>query len=93
MIEDLYETLFDNIRLIVRLEGLAIGELEKKIGVSAGYISRMHRKGSTLGIEKLYKLSKITGYSMDDLCSKQLKIRLLQAEINKLQGEMQEEEK
>ncbi len=92
MIENLYKTLFDNIQLIVRFEGLAVGELEKKIGVSAGYISRMRRTGSTLGLEKLYRLSKITGYSMDDLCSKEFKMRLMQAEINKLQGEMQEEE-
>ena len=70
------EALSDNIQALIKIRGIQVGKLEKQLGVSAGYFARV-RRGMSISSEVLYKLSKAVDVSMDDLCSKGYKNRLI----------------
>lgn len=70
------KALSDNIQALIKIRGIQIGKLEKQLGVSAGYFSRV-RRGMSISSEVLYKLSKAVDVSMDDLCSKGYNNRLI----------------
>lgn len=73
------KALSDNIQALIKIRGIQVGKLEKQLGVSAGYFSRV-RRGMSISSEVLYKLSKAVDVSMDDLCSEGYKNRLVKEE-------------
>ena len=77
------KALSDNIQALIEIRGIQVGKLEKQIGVSTGYFSRV-RRGMNMNIDVLYKLSKAVNVSMDDLCSKGYKNRLIREKAEQL---------
>lgn len=61
--------LINNINFLMKRKGLKIGDVEKQIGVSAGYFSRICKEGNTTlpGIDFLYKLGNIIDAPLDAL--------------------------
>ena len=77
------KALSDNIQALIEIRGIQVGKLEKQLGVSAGYFSRV-RRGMSISSEVLYNLSKVMDVSMDDLCSKGYKNRLIRDKVEQL---------
>lgn len=68
------QVVIDNLMTLVQNSGMKIGEIEKKLGVSAGYISRLAKKEneSALSAELLWKISRCFGVSVDTLVSEKM---------------------
>ena len=65
------KVLLKNISYLIKKKGIKIGELEKSIGVSAGYISRINKKndGVSTNVDIIYKIAHELGVTMDVLVS------------------------
>ena len=63
------QNVIDNIMLLVQNSQMKVGEIEKKLGLSAGYLSRLSRKDndSSLSVELLWKISRLFDVSMNTL--------------------------
>lgn len=63
--------LLKNISYLVKKKGIKIGNLESKIGVSTGYISRISKKsnGVATGVDIIMKIAKELGVAMEVLIS------------------------
>lgn len=77
----------ENFNTLISLRGLKRGEVERAIGVSAGYFSRS-KYGVNLTVA--YNLSRYLEVSLDDICSKDFYKKLL---IKQLEKEKKEIEK
>lgn len=62
-------TLVSNIAFFSKSSGVRVGELERILGLSAGYISRTAKEnaGKRLSIDVVWKLAKLFGISISDL--------------------------
>ncbi|MEX2382109.1 MAG: XRE family transcriptional regulator [Opitutales bacterium] len=58
---------FSILRQLRKREGLNIGEVSRRSGVSSAVISKLERNQSQAGLETLYKLSRVFGMSATDL--------------------------
>ena len=75
MMEDFNrQTVIDNLMTLVQNSDMKVGEIEKKLGLSAGYISRLAKKEneSALSAELLWKISRCFGVSVDTLVSEKM---------------------
>lgn len=70
-----------NVRFICKQRGLNIGDLEKQIGVSTGYFSRLEKNGLKISLLNVYNASEILGVTIDDLINKDLSIEQRIAEL------------
>lgn len=63
------QVVIDNILTLIQSRGLKVGEAEKQLGVSTGYLSRLSKKEneSALGAEFIWKAAQYFGVSMDSL--------------------------
>ena len=61
-------TLVSNISFFSKSSGVRVGELERMLGLSAGYISRTAKEnaGKRLSIDVVWKLAKLFGISISD---------------------------
>ncbi len=61
--------LMNNISVLIKEKGLKVGELENKVGISAGYISKMTKADSESmpGIDLIYKLAQELEVSVEAL--------------------------
>ena len=68
--------LLKNISYLVKKKGIKIGDLENKIGVSTGYISRISKKnnGVATGVDIIMKIAHELGVVMDVLVSVDLEM-------------------
>ena len=86
--KELMERFSTNTRYLCKQKGKSIGELEKEIGVSTGYISRLAKTKQAIKLSSAYVTAKILEVSMDDLLSEDLmivnRIHELEEELNKL---------
>lgn len=86
------QLLVENIRYLCKITNTKIGELEKRIGISAGYFSRLSHRNSDITINILYQVSEIFSISMNDLVEKRLgreqRIKELKEELAKLEEEL-----
>ena len=77
-----------NLRYVCKDKGIQIGELERKAGVSLGYLSRMENKGKSISLCKAYAFANIVGVTIDDLLRKdffkEMRIKELEEELKKL---------
>ena len=87
------ERISRNARYICHYQGKNVGDMEKAVGVSAGYLSRVKGK-AMLPIDTGYAFAAYLGVSMDELGSvdvpalaKQARIAELKAELAELEGE------
>lgn len=63
------QVVIDNIMALIQSRNLKVGEAEKQLGVSTGYLSRLAKKenDSTLSAEFIWKAAQYFGVSMDSL--------------------------
>lgn len=63
------QVVIDNIMSLIQSRNLKVGEAEKQLGVSTGYLSRLSKKEneSALGAEFIWKAAQYFGVSMDSL--------------------------
>lgn len=68
------QNVIDNLMTLVQNSGMKVGEIEKKLGVSAGYLSRLSKKEneSALSAEFLWKVSRVFGVSVDTLVNEHI---------------------
>ena len=81
----------DNIYAVAKDKGIKIGDLERKAGLSAGYLSKLSKEGNTAvpAIDSLLVIAQTLGISIDALVSVEHKKlnkneKYLEAFINKL---------
>lgn len=67
-----FDLFYENVKWLCKMNGIQVGQLEKEIGVSAGYISRTAGKNKDIGLFKAYKIASIFGVTLDDLSKKNL---------------------
>lgn len=84
------ERVASNARLLCKYQGKDIGEMEKAVGVSTGYLSRV--KGRVmLRIDTSYALAEYLGTNINDLVSnsaiRRVRIEELKAELAELEKE------
>lgn len=81
----------ENIRYLCKVNSIRISCVEKQIGVSAGYFSRLSKSIVNMSVDKLYKVSKIFNVSMNDIVERPLykedRIKQLKLELEKLEKE------
>ena len=75
-----------NFDYLIKTKGLKRGDVERSIGVCAGYFSRS-KHGVNLSIA--YKLAKLLEVSLDDLCSKDFYKNLLKEQLEKEKAEIE----
>jgi len=79
------------VKFICKDKGIKISDLEKKIGVSKGYISRLKQGTKEIGLFKAYKIANILGCNLNDLIEsetwKDARIKELQKELDELMKE------
>ena len=81
------ETLIrNNFDTLIKTKGLKRGEVERAIGVCAGYFSRS-KHGVNLTVA--YKLSRYLGVSLDDICSKDFYKTTLRQQLEKEKAEIE----
>jgi len=80
MISKYKDVILSNLKMYCRKSGNRIGKIEKDIGVSTGYFSRLH---DNFSLSVLEKLEDITGMSIAELCRKP-KLFTLKLEIYSL---------
>lgn len=75
MMEDFNrQTVINNLMTLIQNSGMKVGDVEKKLGVSAGYLSRLSKKEneSALSAEFIWKISQVFGVSVDTLVRENL---------------------
>lgn len=78
--------LYKNIGYLIKVYNIRIGELERAIGVSAGYISRS--AGVDMPISKVIKIADFFEITIDDLVRGNYRKAFLEGEIKRLQKEL-----
>lgn len=78
---ELIQVFSRNARLLCKRKGIKIGELEKSIGASQGYLARMELNGGSPNLYKMYMTSKALGVSIDDLLDWDLPAKLKVSEL------------
>lgn len=77
-----------NARYLCKQKNINIGELEKQIGVSKGYLSRLSSSEKAISLGNLYKTAQILETTIDDLLSEDMMIKYriqeLEEELNLL---------
>ncbi len=66
--------LIKNIGVLLRRNGLRLGDLENALGISAGYISRTSKPGSgkKMSVDIVWKIARLFNVSLQDLLEKDL---------------------
>ena len=83
------ERIARNARFICRYQGKNVGEMEKAVCVSAGYLSRI-RGRSKLSIDTACSIAEYLGTSLDELISVNIPALAKQARIAELKAELAE---
>ena len=80
-----------NIKYLCKVKGISLGELEKTVGISVGYFSRLYGRADCMSVKTLNAVSTIFDISMDDLVKrpiyKEQRIKELKEELERLENE------
>ena len=68
-IENMKKVILANVLFLIARLGLKIGEVEEKVGVSTGYLSRLKDNSTNIKLELVAALAEVLGYPMDLLCT------------------------
>ena len=81
------EILYKNIKYLCKKQGIALGQLEKVIGVSLGYFARVGKPNSVkeIGLFKVLKVCEVLQVDINDLLSREM---YREAEIETIKEEM-----
>ena len=80
------DMILKNFDYLCKANNLKKGEVEKSVGVSAGYFSK---NPQGLNINVVYNLSQVLKISIDDLCSKDFYEKMLLTELEKEKTEIE----
>ena len=75
-----------NVKYLCLMRGLKLGEIEKAIGVSVGYISRTHKEASDFSVCKAHKLAEYFGLAVDHLIELDYCRAYHERELEKIKG-------
>ena len=81
----------ENIAFIAKMKGIRMNALERDVGVSQGYFSRVRRSGMGMSVETVYRAAKRLGCSMDDVCDPDLVKRVRKKGIEEAIAGLQKE--
>ena len=100
MKNELSKRLAKNARYIIKATpGLKVNEVEKRIGKSRGYFSRLDRDGCDTGlsVDSAFAIAEYVGKSVDSLChddysdtAKKMQIAEMEDKIKQMQEELKE---
>lgn len=89
--KDLLRIFSRNARYICKNKGISIGELEEKVGVSKGYLSRLESSKKAMSLANLWKIAQILETSIDNLLNENMMIKYriqeLEEELKSLKKE------
>jgi len=71
----MYEQLSKNIRTLSKFNNIKLGDLEKQMGVTPGYTSRIDGR-RRLSMDKIAKAAEILNVSIDDIWKKDFELEL-----------------
>lgn len=60
--------IYQNVKRLAKEKDIRIGELENKIQVSLGYLSRVQKNNYEISVEKVFQIAEIFEISLDELC-------------------------
>ena len=86
VVGDVELTVRKNFDALIKLRGLKRGEVERAIGVSAGYFCRT-KFGVNLTVA--YALTRYLNISLDDICSKDFYKKILVQQLEKEKTEIE----
>lgn len=75
---------------LLKQKGIKIGQFEKEIGISSGYISRCKSDNKKISLDLAIKISNTLGITIDEIIAidyKKLRIAELEAELRELKEE------
>lgn len=87
--KDTVKKVVNNIRTLAKIKGLKLGDIERKMGRQAGYLSRY----PNIGTLELIGTAKLLGVTVGDLITKDFGDMLIDVEIRKLEEQIGEIEK
>ena len=67
MVNETSEKIYRNVKALCKEKGIKLGDVEQKIGLSVGYLSRRNKK---ISVECLIDLADVFDLKMDDLIVK-----------------------
>ena len=77
-----------NVKYLCLIENVKIGDVEKAIGVSPGYISRTHKGASDFSICKAYKIAQFFVIPIDNLINFDFCREYHEQELKRIETEM-----
>ena len=89
----LLNRVYNNIDYLILIDNVERGEVEKAIGVSAGYLTRSKEKGVDLPISKIVALAMFFRIHVDFLIGHNYEIDYLDRQIEKAKSRLDEIEK
>ena len=90
---ELTEKVVQNIRALLAVKNIPIGEFERKIGSATGYFARIKTGNTTITLGKTYRAANELGVTVDELISGDFAKEILLERLNTLRKEMKEIEK
>lgn len=88
--KELLEIFAQNVKCICKQKNICIGDLEKQIGISKGYLTRASKYKNAISLWTTYPISKSLETSIDDLLNKDMtieyRIQELKEELAKLES-------
>lgn len=84
------DVVLDNIRYICKCRGLKLGEVERKAGVSAGYVART-KKIKSPSFENIVRFAEVLGVPWEYLADEDLERKEKVSQLKRIIAEAQEE--
>lgn len=83
------DILYENVKNYATLNNLKLGDIEKKLGVHPGYLSRQ-KKNPTMSVELVLSLAKILGVRFEDLISTDLyKAKMIEESRKRIEAKIE----
>lgn len=76
---DINKQIYYNVKMLAKKEGMNLGEVEKQIGISQGYLSRL----KCVSAEVVVKLSKLFEVPIEDLMTKDMGSSIQKEELTR----------
>ena len=88
------EAFYRNVRLLIKSNGMKIGDVERSINTDPGYLCKAEKAKSEIGIIKAKRLADMFNVSIEDLMSKdyanEYEKQLIVQEMEKLKARYEE---
>ncbi len=78
------KTALSNIFILCKIKEIKIGEIEKSVGISPGYLSRMKKHTNAISFDTMVKISKYLDVSLDSLLEDEFSKRKITLSVEDL---------